>query len=286
MDKFEKLRDMEAFTEAMFNRILEFQQKLHPAWNAELPFDERIKNLPLHYLVFSTPDRDPKLFAPTVAPYYPLRAEIQKIAWYARRVAQQPLVCDIHCGNGFIGSLLAREGVKVIGVRDPQARPNQIVDFYDRNCYQIHSAKFADIDFTFDVAFSSWMPSGVNHTPEIVRRAPKLIVYLHTDHVNEETGAAQTGTPEAFTRLPARYRLIDAWSVTRPADMFYAIWPDLSRSMEETRHVKIYADAPWHDLAHQAPAETDEGYNWEKELEMIHLALEAQALLRARGHRV
>lgn len=286
MDKFEKLHDMEAFTETMLNCIFEFQQKLHPAWNAELPFGERIKNLPLHYLVFSTPDRDPKLFAPTVAPYYPLHEEMRKIAWYARRVAQQPLVCDVDCGNGFIGSLLAREGVKVIGVRDPEARPNQIADFYDKACYEIRSAKFSDIDFPFDVAFSSWMPSGVNLTPEIVRRAPKLIVYIHTDHVNEETGAAQTGTPEAFSGLPTRYQLIDAWSVTRPADMFYGIWPDLSRSMEETRHVKIYADEPWHDLAYQAPAEDSVGYDWEQELEMITLALEAKSMLRARGHRL
>ena len=141
MDKFEKLRDMEAFTEAMFNRIFEFQQKLHPAWNSELPFDERIKNLPLHYLVFSTADRDPKLFGPTVAPYYPLREEMRKIAWYARQVAQQPLVCDICCGNGFIGSLLGHEGIKVTGTRDPQERPNQIADFYDPACYEIHNSK-------------------------------------------------------------------------------------------------------------------------------------------------
>ena len=286
MDKFEKLRDMEAFTEAMFNHIFEFQQKLHPAWNAELPFDERIKSLPLHYLVFSAADRDPKLFAPTVSPYYPLHEEMRKIAWYARRVVQQPLVCDICCGNGFIGSLLAREGIKVIGVRDPEARPNQIADFYDPVGYEIRSAKCTDIDFAFDVAFSSWMPSGENLTPEIVKHTPKLIVYIHTDHVNEETGAAQTGTADAFRQLPARYKLIDEWSVVRPADMFYEIWPDLSRNMEETRHVKVYADEPWHDLAYSASAENSEVYNWENELEIINLALEARSMLLARGHRL
>lgn len=285
MDKFEKLRDMEAFTEDMFNRIFEFQQKLHPAWNAELPFGERIKNLPLHNLVFSNPDRDPVQFGPTITTYYPLRAEMQKIAAYARAIAPTAHVCDLHGGNGFIGSLLAREGVQVTGMRDPAAKPHQIAEFHDPAGYRIRSGKISDIDFSFDVAFSSWMPAGVNLTPEIVRHAPKLIVYIHTDHVNAETGMAQTGTPEAYTGLPARYKLIDQWSVTRPADMFYEVWPDLSRCIEETRRVKIYADEPWHDLAPVTPPDTAV-YDWEKELEIIQLALEAKSILRARGHQV
>jgi 2-polyprenyl-3-methyl-5-hydroxy-6-metoxy-1,4-benzoquinol methylase len=285
MDKFEKLRDMEPFSEDMFNRIFEFQQKLHPAWNAALPFDQRIKNLPLHNLVFSNPDRDPAQFGPTITTYYPLRAEMQKIAAYARAVAPMPHVCDLHGGNGFIGSLLAREGVQVTGMRDPDAKPHQIAEMHDPTGYQIRSGKVSDIDFGFDVAFSSWMPAGVNLTPEIVRHTPKLIVYIHTDHVNAETGVAQTGTPEAYTDLPARYKLIDQWSVTRPADMFYEVWPDLSRCIEETRQVKIYADEPWHDLAPVTPHDTAV-YDWEKELEIIQLALEAKSLLRARGHQV
>jgi uncharacterized membrane protein len=118
-----------------------------------------------------------------------------------------------------------------------------------------------------------------------VAHAPKLIVYIHTDHVNEETGVAQTGTPEAYTHLPARYRLVDQWSVTRPADMFYEIWPDLSRCIEETRQVKIYADEPWHEMTPVAAHATGV-YDWEKELEIIQLALEAKSILRARGHRL
>ena len=55
--EYEKLRDMEFFSEDMFNRIIEFQERLHPAWNSALPFAERIKGLPLHALVFSNPDR-------------------------------------------------------------------------------------------------------------------------------------------------------------------------------------------------------------------------------------
>ena len=286
VEKFEKLRAMEYFTDEMFNRIFAFQQKLHPAWDATLPFDERIKGLPLHYLVFSNPDRDPKVSGPTVAPYYPLRGEIRTIAYYIRQVAENPVICDLHAGNGFIGSLLAREGFKIIGLRDPKAKPNQIADFYDASCYEMRTMALREVTFPFDVAFSSWMPSGVNMTPEIIKHEPKLIVYVHTDHVDKSTGVPQTGTPEAFTNLPARYRLIEEWSLERPENMFHSIWPDLSPSIEETRHVKIYADEPYHDLKHWTSMEAGHGYDWEGDLEMILLALEAKSELQARGYRM
>lgn len=286
MEKFEKLRNMESFSDDMFNRIFAFQQKLHPAWNLGLSFEERIKGLPLHYLVFSNPDRNPSLFGQTIAPYYPLRDEMRTMAHYVKQVAENPVVCDMHPGNGFIGSLLAREGVKVIGVRDAQAKPNQIKDFYDSACYEMRSTGIEHIGFPFDAAFSSWMPAGVNHTPAMLRHAPKLLIFVHTDHVDETSGVPQTGAPEAFRNLPARYKLIAEWSITRPQDMFHEIWPDLSRNIEETRHVKIYADAPFHDLS--APADMDGGekYPWESELEMILLALEAKTHLRAMGHQL
>lgn len=285
MDRFEKLREMESFTEDMLNRILGFQQKAHPAWNPELPFEQRIKGLPLHYLVFSNGDRDPALHGPTVAHYYPLREEMQKIAHYAREVAEQPQVVDLHCGNGFIGSLLAHEGVKVIGLRDSGAKPNQIPEFYDKSAYGIRSGHIEQIDFPFDVIFSSWMPAGRNDTPGIVKRRPKLIIYVHTDHIDERSRQPQTGTPEAFTEVPG-YQLIDHWSVTRPADMFHEIWPDLSRNLEEIRHVAVYADRELPNLARYENPQPGQIYDWEIELEMISLALEAKARLRALGHRL
>ncbi|MFP5345288.1 MAG: hypothetical protein ACLGGU_06655, partial [Gammaproteobacteria bacterium] len=195
---------MESFSDNMFNRIFAFQQKLHPAWNEALSFDERTQDLPLHYLVFSNPDRDPKLFGSTIAPYYPLRGEMRTLAHYIKQVAQNPVVCDLHPGNGFTGSLLAREGVKVIGVRDAQAKPNQIKDFYDGARYEMREARIEQIGFAFDVAFSSWMPAGANLTPQILRYTPKLIIFIHTDHVDATTHIPQTGTPEAFRDLPAR----------------------------------------------------------------------------------
>ena len=199
---FEPLRNMNTFSEDMFNRIIAFQERQHPAWKSELPFTDRIKDLPLHYLVFSNPDRDPAKMAPTVSPIIPLRDEMRRIVSYARQVTENPVICDLHAGNGFIGSLLAQEGVKVIGVRDPHAKLNQIKDFYDRDRYELRELPIESIDFPFDMAFSCWMPAGKNYTPEILRHNPKLIVFIHTNHVSQQTGEPQTGVPEAFTDLP------------------------------------------------------------------------------------
>lgn len=280
---FEPLREMEAFSNEMFTRIVAVQQKEHPAWNTALPFAERIKGLPLFNLIFSNPDRNATTTGPTVSHYYPLRAEMRKIAHYARQTAAQPTVCDLRCGNGFIGSLLANEGASVIGVREPTAKPNQIPDFYDSLRYEMRTLPITDIDFAFDVAFSSWMPSEINDTPYILQHLPKLIVYIHTDHVDGSTGRRQTGTAEAFAALPDRYKLIDQWSVTRAQDMLHEIWPELPPSIEETRHVKVYADTPFHGINLLGYAEAVKGYDWEQELEMTLLALEAKAMLRARG---
>ena len=280
---FEPLRNMGPFSEDMFNRIIAFQERDHPAWKSEILFAERIKGLPLHYLVFSNPDRDPAKMGPTVAPIIPLRDEMRRIAAYARRVAAAPVICDLHAGNGFVGSLLAREGLKVIGVRDPDAKPNQIKDFYDRDCYELREQTIESIDFPFDVAFSCWMPAGKNYTPEIVKHQPKLVVFIHTKHVNEETGKPQTGTPEAYADLPERYQLIHEWGMTRPKDLFHEIWPDLTPSIEETRYIKVYADRDYQHIEVEDDQPSAEPYDWEYELEMALLARQAMEHLRAQG---
>ena len=281
--RFEKLRDMGPFSEAMFNRIIAFQEKEHAAWDPHKPFAERIKDLPLHYLMFSNPDRDPQRYGPTVAHYHPLREENRAIVHYVRLVADDPLVVDIHARNGFIGSLLAREGVRVIGLRDPQEKPNQIENFYDSACYELRDGTLGNVDFPFDVAFSAWMPSGVNVTPDIIKHRPKLIVFVYTEHVNEYSKLHQTGTAEAFDDLPGHYKIVDEWSIQRPENLLHEAWPDLTQSIEETRIVRIYADAPFHDLPQYQPAQLAEPYDWERELEMALLTLEAKEQLRSKG---
>lgn len=279
--KFEKLREMESFTQEMFNRIIAVQEKQHAVWNPRAAFEQRIKDLPLHALIFSNPDRDPAKFTHTIAPWYPLHEEMATLAQYIRQIGPNALVCDWPCGNGFLGSLLARLGLNVTGVRDPRYKPNQIVDFYDPACYQMRDMPGSDIDFPLDVVFSSWMPAGENLTPEILKHHPKLIVFVYTDHMDNE-GRRQVGTAEAFSQLPPSYRLIAEWSLTRPKDLLHAIWPDLTPNLEEIRHTRIFAAEPYHDLAID-PIESVEPYPWEQDLSMALLAHEAMEELRAKG---
>lgn len=284
--QFRKLRHMEQFSEEMFNRIVEFQERMHPAWNPARPFAERIAGLPLHALIFSNPDRDPAQHAHTVAAFYPLRAEMRQIAHVASQVADKPVVCDVHGRNGFIGSLLAREGVEVIGLKDPADRPNQIESFFDPEVYHGLDASLDTLDRPFDVALSAWMPSGVNRTPAIALRRPKLIVFIHTDHVDTSSGRRQTGTEEAYRDLPSHYSLIAEWSIERPENLLHEIWPELTPCIAETRHVKIFADQPWWGIHVHRELDAVDPYDWEKDLDMVLTALEAKEAVRARGFSV
>lgn len=280
---FELLREMDSFSEDMLNRIIAFQTKEHPAWNSQLPFAQRIRALALHDLVFSHPQRDPKHNGPTIAHYAPRRAEMWRIGAYARTVAKEPVVCELHARNGFLGSLLAAENVKVIGLRDPRAKPNQIVDFYDTERYELRTGTVMDNAPAFDVGFSAWMPSGENHTPALLACRPKLIVYVYTEHADPITLQTQTGTADAFTGLPDDYQLIDEWQDRRLANFFQEIWPDLTGNLAETRITRIYARTEFHDLAPIKSTGPLAYYDWEKDLQMASLALEAKQFLKQRG---
>ncbi|NOZ53534.1 MAG: hypothetical protein GXP08_10405 [Gammaproteobacteria bacterium] len=279
-NKFEPLKKMAAFTDDMFNRIIAFQEKEHAAWNTTLDFDKRIEGLPLHNLIFSNPDRDPKKFAATVAAFYPLRVENQKLAAYAKQVAQHPVIIDWYPGNGFIGSLLAREGVDVKGINNNNLHPNQIPSLFDAHCYE-----FCDdttIEENCDMVLASWMPSNRNPTADILHFTPKIISYIYTDHINDATGERQTGTHDMFTLLEENYTLTEQWITQRPTNLLHEVWPDMTPSIEETRITRVYAR---HDITLDKPdtSTPDAPYDWEKELRMALLALEAKQLLRSQG---
>lgn len=277
------LRQMESFSEDMLNRIIAFQSKEHPVWDASRPFEERISGLALHDLVFSHPQRDPAQFGPSITHFYPRREEMWRIAQYARAVAADPLIADVHARNGFIGSLIAREGVRVIGQRDPALKPNQIADLRDTQRYALATGPLSALRPQPDMLLSAWMPAGENHTPALIANRPKLIVYVFTEHTDASSQRPQTGTPEAFTALPPHYRVIDEWRETRPADLFRAIWPDLTGNIEETRIVRVFADEPFHDLRRPQSATPLQHYDWEQDLEMALLAHEAKRYLERRG---
>ena len=277
---FEPLRNMQAFTEEMFNRIISFQEKEHSAWDTSLTFEQRIKDLPLHNLIFSNPDRDPKTTDPTVAHFYPLRTEIQKIAHYIKQVKANAL-CDLYSGNGFLGSLIGREGINVIGIRDQSCKPNQIAEFYDDKHFKFTQERFEDLNC--EAVLASWIPSNTNPTPLIIEHKPKLFIYIYTEHKNDKTGVRQTGTDDMFDIIPDDYALIDQWSVTRPENLLHNIWPDMTQNIEETRTVRVYAQT---QFSHIAPIENLPDlpcYDWENELHMTMLALEAKQQIEDRG---
>ncbi|MDH5325629.1 MAG: hypothetical protein OEZ68_05010 [Gammaproteobacteria bacterium] len=278
--RFEALRQMESFTESMFNRIIAFQEKQHPAWDSTLSFDQRIKGLPLHYLIFSAHDRDPQLYGPTIAHYYPLREEIQKIAYYWQQTGAKRLA-DFYCGNGFMGSLIAREGVNTLGLSQYTAKPNQIERFHDSDCYEFSSNTLEQSQC--DAVFVAWPPADINPTPHIVTARPKLLIYVYTDHCHPETKQRQCGASDMFDLLSEQYVLLDQWSITRPENLLHEIWPDMTPNPEEQRHTRIYVLPQFQDipLPTELPAKTE--YPWETDHNMAMLALEAKRQLQTQG---
>jgi hypothetical protein len=281
MTDFEPLREMGTFTEDMFNRIIAFQEREHPAWNTELSFAERIQGLPLHNLIFSNPDRDPAQYGPTVAAYYPLREEMQKIAHYVKQTAEQALLCDLYPGNGFIGSLIGREGIEVVGLQQTDCKPNQIEAFYDSNVYRFSTGPLAQQDC--DAVLVSWPPSGLNPTPTLLACQPRLLIYIFTDHAEEASGVRQTGSADMFDRLNDDYLEIDAWAVERPRDLLHEVWPDMTPSIAETRQVRIYAHRSLGNIPRLDALPAAQPYDWEKDLQMALLALQAKQDMQARG---
>ena len=78
--------------------------------------------------------------------------------------------------------------------------------------------------------------------------------------------------------------MIAEWTITRPKDLMHEIWPELTASIEETRHVKIYADTPYHDIDIRGEIKADPDlYDWEQELSMALTALQAKEVLRSQG---
>jgi len=281
--KFEPLRNMESYTEEMFNQIIAFQEKKHHAWNNNLAFNARIKDLPLHNLIFSNPDRDPQKFSATVAAFYPLREEMQKIAFYVQQLTDKPVACDLFPGNGFIGSLLGREGVEVFGQQNDSTNtlPNQIESFFDAEHFSYKTDALDQIPF--DAALIAWPPSGSNPSEALVAQNTKLIVYIFTDHVDPDTQTRQTGSEAMLSTLANDYQLIDSWDVVRPKDILHDIWPDMTPSIKETRHVHIYAHNSVDDLQTAKALPPVQCYDWEKDLQMALLALQAKQEVQSRG---
>ncbi|MCC6209214.1 MAG: hypothetical protein IT488_13850, partial [Gammaproteobacteria bacterium] len=71
-----------------------------------------------------------------------------------------------------------------------------------------------------------------------------------------------------------------------PNDLLHDVWPDLTPSIEETRHVRIFADEPYRDIHVEREMEAVDPYDWEQDLDLALTALEAREYLRTRGFSV
>jgi hypothetical protein len=79
------------------------------------------------------------------------------------------------------------------------------------------------------------------------------------------------------------YHLVDSWDVHRPKDILHEIWPDMTPSIEETRHVHIYAHNSVANLQAPQALPPMQSYDWEKDLHMALLALQAKQEMQAKG---
>jgi SAM-dependent methyltransferase len=169
------------YLDLMVQRVVACQQHQHAVWNEGLSFDERISNLPLYALELNNCDRDPKKHGLTIAHYAPAKQEMIALTRIFESSGSKLRILDVGCGNGFIGSLLAREGLPVIGIDDFSWSPPQIPYLFDERVYEhrapVSLEKFED---DFNVAFCSWMVPNVNLTPLIVSKRPEFIVHVYS----------------------------------------------------------------------------------------------------------
>jgi len=283
--RFSPLKDMQQFTENMFNHIIDFQEKKQLAWDESAPFPQRLENLPLHYFIFSNYDRDPATQGPTLAHYYPLKKEMHKLAHYLH-CAGCIEVIDYYPGNGLLGSLLAREArLPAKGLAFNNKKPSQIENFYDSNCYQMFPQATTIAPGDKSAYFVSWTPSGSNPVAELLAQKARLIIFVGSNHVNPQTGERQVGVDNMFDGLQDSYQLWDSWEIVRAENLLHKIWPDMTPNIEERRQVHVFANnqiaankQDYVDLEQNQQAANV--YCWESELQMAELAAEAMESLK------
>jgi SAM-dependent methyltransferase len=245
-----------------------FQAHRHTAWDESVSFGDRISDLPLYALEFNNPDRDGDRQGPTVAHYSPARREIVALAKLCRALGQNVAVLDVGCGNGFIGSLLAREGVRVIGIDDDSWKPPQIATFFDADTYERRApcslGQFAE---PFDVALCSWMVPGTNLTRAILTRRPSLVIHVYSSDRHED-GSITTGSAEAYD-CPPDYAPIGRWTVVTPHNFFAKLgFP--TGTPRKTRLVEAWRRQDVQDLELKPPELLSEEYSWQIERDRLN----------------
>ena len=166
-------------------------------------------------------------------------------------------------------------------MQQPSVKPNQIESFSDSSCFSIDDNPIEKR--SCNAVLISWPPAEVNPSQQVIGLQPKLIIYVFTNHVDETTGVRQTGSKDMLTTLANDYRLVDQWEVHRPKDLLHEIWPDMTPSIEETRQVHIYAHSSLIKFTAVQSLPPAQPYDWEIDLQMALLALQAKQEVQSRG---
>ncbi len=253
--------------------IISFQIKIHPAWNENNSFLERIRELPLYFLEFNHNSRIDEVHSVTVTHYVPHRIELITLSKIINSIGNNVHVCDIGCGNGFIGSLLGREGVSIFGIDDHSYKQPQISRFIDKQHYSITEKTLDSEDVQFDVAFCGWMSPYTNLTPSILLKEPKLIIHIYSPD-RQKDGSLITGTTEAY-QCPDNYSRLIEWSSVLPENYFLPLGSitdlqGLTPNPRKDRRVLLYIRNDIKNIRNYNPLENNGLYYWDIERMLIN----------------
>jgi SAM-dependent methyltransferase len=211
-----------------------------------------------------------------VSYWAPRREEIQRFVEIAKLVHNRegrPKVLDVGCGNGFLAYLLARTGeVDVVGL-DPEqelisssvySHPNLRLEVGDsRTAVERYRGK------NLDLVLNSWMPYGLDLTPDIRNIQAKAIAYI-----SEYNGA--TGVYRVSCEPGKDYKRVFGWvgpSLTEVQDIAKRFEGDsrdcFSSSGFDYNDIDIQfrKDVPLPKEVPRIQIPDSEKYRWERELE-------------------
>jgi hypothetical protein len=250
------------FLRNFLERVVAFQEHRLRAWDESATFYDRIADLPLYALEFNNCDRNPKKHGPTIAHYSPARREVRALVKLCNKLGPDITVVDVGCGNGFVGSLLAREGVRVIGIDDLSWNAPQIASFYDPEVYELKApCCFDEYSGPCDVALCSWQVPGVNLTEQILSRHPRLVIHIYSPDLQSD-GTPTTGSKAAY-QIPSDYRRIGQWGVVSPPNFFHGIDARYTRNGRTTRVVECWARDDMPEFGAMELDSVDVEYKWQ-----------------------
>lgn len=226
-----------------------------------------MKKYPLAYTPFDQITSESFFIGPKPPPQHhithwvPRREDIVMIANAAKHVSSNPTILDIGCGNGFLSYLLAREGVNVVGI-DPDESHIVKSPYKHDNLELIAGGVERMSQYDADVIFNSWMPLGVDITPQIVAQNAPMIVYAG------EYGGA-TGIAGLSYRPGPMYRIRCGWEGLSIVDAY--LW-DMRKRLSNITQIQVRRDVSLPLSA--IIAQNVEPYAWEKGVRLPGICIE------------